>query len=410
MYKLKPWMPVLIGLIAGQVFAEGERPFKIANTLRVGYSDNLYRNSRNETGMFVTDIVDLSFRAALSDRTDVTVSSQLRLLDDKENSGGIYPNLYLMVNHAVSSRLLLSFSEYYRSDEKSGGDVNVPNRNARYDYFYNNVSGSADYVLTEKDRLTGSANYAILRHDQDIEEYDYTSIGAGLSWKRELSPQRTFSTINLRRSRTTYDNQPKNTTTPPVLTYLGSDAYFDATDLSAGLNHTFNQNWQASVEAGVTYVEPHFSDVNVGAPPVFVPASNESKLNPLFKAGLVYSPSPRTRLTGDLALSYQASDDRGYGGQNTMELRFGAQHDLTAKLTAKATARFANVEYDQEDTTTGKATDETAEHMDIDLRLTYKLNRIHYLEAGVRYRETTRDTGTDWSENRADIGWRVELN
>jgi len=163
----------------------------------------------------------------------------------------------------------------------------------------------------------------------------------------------------------------------------------------------------------VTYVQPHFSDFydpTVVPPAPITEGSKETSLNPLFKAGLVYSPSPRTRLTGDLALSYQASDNNGYGGQNTTEMRFGFQHDLTAKLMAKATARFANVVYDSQDSTTGNTTGETEEQMDLDFRLTYKLNRMHFIEAGVQHRETNRDTGSSWAENRADIGWRVELN
>jgi hypothetical protein len=388
MHKVKLWMPVCIGLIAGQVFAEGERPFTVVNTLRVGYSDNLYRSSNDESGTFVTDMLDLSFRAALSERTDMSMSSRLTLLTDQKEGGGVYPNIYVTLNHSVSPRLLLSVTEYFKMADKSGGDVTTASQNARYDYFQNILGGSADYVLTDKDRLTGTANYSILKNDEEIEVYDQTSYGAGLTWKRELTPERTFSTVNLRQNRTIYDN----------IFYQGDEAYFDQTDLSAGLNHTFNQQWQGSIEAGVGYVAPNYS------------ADSDSSLNPLFNAGLVYNPSPRTRLTGDFSLKHEASDSNSYGGQNTTELRFGAQHDLTAKLMVKATARFANVTYDGDDGISGTSTDETKDVTDLNLRLSYKLNRIHFLEAGVQHQETNRDTGTSWSENRMDIGWRVELN
>jgi hypothetical protein len=406
MHKTKLLIPALIGLIAGQLFAAGERPFKLVNTIRVGYSDNIDHTEDKQAGSFVTDIIDLSFRAALSDRTDVMVKSQLNLLTES-GQNPIQPNLYVMLSHSISPRLLFRLSEYYRSGDKSGGDVNTTNatKNTRYNYFFNNVDGSLDYVLTAKDRLTGSANYSVLRHDQ-IESYDQTTMGAGLTWRRDLVPQRTYTTINLRRSRTIYDNTPANT---PTKNYRDND-YLDSTVLSAGLNHTFNQQWQGHVEAGVTYVQPNFSDVWIVSSSNMVPAGNQATLNPLFKAGLVYSPSPRTRLTGDFALSYMASDNNGYGGQSTRELSFGAQHDITAKLMAKATARFANVTYDAQDTTTGNPTDETEDRMNLDLRLTYKLNRMHFLEAGVSHRQTDRDTGGSWAENRVDVGWRFELN
>ncbi len=165
MNKGKFLIPVLAGLMIGQLFAESERPFGLANTIRFGYSDNIYRNQDGKNSPFVTDIIDFSFRAALSDRTDVTVKSKLVLLDDDaRNSGQIYPNLYAMLNHNISPRLLFRLSEYYRSGEQSGDGSAVGSKeNKRYNYFYNEVGASADYVLTEKDRLEGSLSHAMLR-------------------------------------------------------------------------------------------------------------------------------------------------------------------------------------------------------------------------------------------------------
>ncbi len=420
MYKTKFWMPILVGLIAGQVFAAGERPFKVVNTVRVGYSDNRYRNTNNDGGMFVTDIIDLSFRATLSDRTDITARSQINILTDTGRNQ-MYPNLYVMLNHSVSPRLLFGLSEYFRSGDKRG-ETQGANKNASYNYFYNKVEGTADYVLTDKDRLQGSLNYSIERNDKALDYLDTTTIGAGLSWKRELSPQRTFMMLNLRPSRTTYDNRQKdgvvtNGLGQAITTHYLSNRspYTDALELSAGLSHTFNPSWQGHIEAGVTYAQRHFSDSissNTITTTVSTNQVENSALNPLVRAGLVYSPSPGTRLTGDFSLTYQQSNNKNYSGQNSAELSFGAQHDLTAKLTAKATARFSNTKYSSQDsTTTSSASDKSEDRMDLAFRLTYKLNRIHFLEAGVQHREAKYDTGnSDWSENRFDIGWRVELN
>jgi hypothetical protein len=411
MRKGKLWIPVLAGLMIGQLFAESERPFKVINTVRVGYNDNIYTTANGEGSSFVTDIIDLSFRAALSDRTDLMVKSQLNLLTDS-SGGQIYPNLYVMLNHSVSPRLLLRLSEYYRSGEQTGASVDGSKDDQVYNYFYNKIDASADYVLTRKDHLTGNLSHEILVHDQEIDSEDYTTISGGVSWKRDLIPQRTYTTLNLNQRRTTYDNQPVDTA---ARTYLDDNAYFDATDLSAGINHTFNQEWQGSVEAGVTYVQPNFSDSQnlVSLVPIVVETNkvdNDPTLNPLFKAGMVYSPSPRTRLTVDMSQMYQASDDAGYGGQNTTELIFGAQHDITAKLMAKATARFAKVAYASQDSTTGNSTDETEDRMDLALRFTYKLNRMNFLELGLRHNENDYSDGDSWKQNVIDVGWRIELN
>ncbi|MDD3275959.1 MAG: outer membrane beta-barrel protein [Kiritimatiellales bacterium] len=433
MYKTKLWVSVLIGLTAGQIFAAGDRPFKVINTVRFGYSDNLYHETADnaEAGTFITDTIDLSFSAAFSDRTDMMVKSQLKLLtDQKEN--GLYPNLYMMLNHSVSPRLLLSLSEYYRSNEKSGTEANIANgTGTRYAYFVNTVGLSADYVLTQKDRLTASVNHSILRGDKALEANDYTTIGGGVAWRKELSPQRTFASLKLYQSHVNYENQPQAdwstpySTTNPAVTYTNNFSYlddqqaYDQTDLSIELSHTFNQNWQGRAEVGVSYIQRDFPDLSstwtssTNSTPVNGAtnfADNAATINPMLKLGLIYSPSPRTRLTGDFSLTHQESNDNGYGGQDSAELRFGAQHDITAKLMAKATARFANITYDSKDDVTGGATQDTEDRMDLDFRLTYKLNRIHFLEAGVQHREANRDNGNSWSENRVDVGWRVELN
>lgn len=426
MYKKKLWIPVLIGLAAGQIFAAGERPFKVVNTVRFGYSDNLYReDSKNaEAGTFVTDTIDLAFSAAFSDRTDMMVKSQLNILSDKKENG-IYPNLYLMLNHSVSPRLLLRLSEYYRSYEKSGTEAKIGETNGtRYAYFINTVGLSADYVLTEKDRLSASVDHTILRSDKDIDQNDYTTIGGGVAWKRELSPQRTFMTLKLRQSQTDYINNrfpitTRVTTNNGVIyanqyVHLNDDKAYDQTTLSTELSHTFNEQWQGRVEVGVQYVQRDFS-------PYWDYAANSTSLvttttlreyrdslAPTLKLGLVYSPSPRTRLTGDFSMTHEESNDVGSGGQDSAELKFGAQHDLTAKLMAKATARFANIKHASEDND-ANAPGNTEDRMDLDFRLTYKLNRINFLEAGIAHRESSRDKGS-WSENRVDVGWRIELN
>jgi hypothetical protein len=400
---------VLVGLVAGQIFAESERPIKVVNRINFGYSDNIYRSPDREAGTFVTDVVDFSLRSAFSDRTDFTLKSQLTVLND-DGGMDLYPNLYAMLNHSVSPRLLLSFSEYFRSGDKSGTDVNAADKNKRYNYFLNRAGASADYVLTRKDRLIGSANYEMQQHDKEIETLDRTTVDAGLTWSRELSPQRTFSTLNLRQRRIIYEKLLAEGQVP-------LDAYTDETEMSAGLTHTFNQQWQGNIEAGATYSQPWaddftYNDTLLGL--TTVSQDNVATLSPLFRAGMVFSPSPRTRLSGNFSLSRQASDNDAYGGQNSTELSFAAQHDLTAKLMAKATVRFANTTYDAQENITvnsTKRTERTEDRMDLEFMLIYKLNRMNFIELSALHREKDSDiTDSSWAENRASVGWRLELN
>jgi len=376
MKKRKLLVPILAGLIIGQIFAEGGRPFSIINTLRFGYDDNVERDGGSGSA-YVEDIIDFAFNASLSDRTDLVVKSQVKFRSDTENN--LYPNLYAVLSHSVSPRLLLRFSEYYRSGDKTTGSSG-----GRENYFINKLGVIATYVLTEKDRLELSLDHRIRRHEEMIEDEDSTTIEAGISWARDIRPQRTRSKLSLRQRMVEYDNR---------------ESSYDATEASLEVNHTFNQQWQGTVEGGFTHICPDFP----------APADNKARLEPLFKLGATYSPSPRTRITGDFIQRYSESDLSTHGGKTSREFRFGVQHDVTAKIMAKALARFVDTEYSQSDDEAGvgKADEE---RFDLDFRLTYKVNRLNFLEMGLRHSEKIYDDGVgDWEQNMFDVGWRVEL-
>jgi len=413
MKKRKLLIPILAGLIVGQIFAEGNRPFSIINTLRFGFDDNPDRKEDASGSAYVEDILDFAFNASLSDRTDLVVKSQFRLKSDSENT--IHPNLYAVLSHSVSPRLMFRFSDKFRSADKTSGTSG-----GRHDYFKNTLGASATYVLTQKDRLELSLNHQIAQHDEEIEDDDYTTLSAGISWARDIRPQRTRSKLNLNVRTTEYDKRSVSVTkivggVPHTGFYESSTSGYDALDLTLEVNHTFNPKWQGTIEGGFTYMMPNKRDYTITAInglaiiPRMEKANEEATLSPIFKVGATYSPSPRTRFTGNYSHIFSESNDSDYIGQASDEFRFGIQHDLTAKIMAKATARFLYTTYDVDN---HEADDGTAdeERMDLEFRLTYKLNRLNFLEMGVKHSEKSYDDGNgDWDQNVFDVGWRVEL-
>lgn len=382
MKKQQLLIPVLIGLVTGQVFAEGDRPFSVVNTLRVGYSDNIDRSSDDKDGSaFIRDMVDLSFRAALSDRTDLIFKSRFDYRSDKDENN-LYPSLYAVLTHSVSQRMLLQLSDKFKSGEMTSryGD-------GRFDYFENTASLVSSYIMTPKDSLSVPVSYTIERHDNEIKEEDTDIIVAGVNWKRELSPQRTWAALNV--------NQI-------LVDYTERDSSFESTRFTAEISHTFNPEWQGNLEAGLSFDESDRGGLR----------GDSKGESPYLRAGLAYTPSPRTRLTGDFTHQYKESDNSGYSAETSSEIRLGAQHDFTAKIMGKVTARFEKMDYDAGDTEDPVPVeeDETIDRFDFDIRFHYKLNRINFLELGYRYTEKTYDTAdTDWDENMVDVGWRVEL-
>ncbi|MBI9020117.1 MAG: outer membrane beta-barrel protein [Verrucomicrobia bacterium] len=380
MKKTKLILPIMVGLLVGQIFAEGDRPFSVINTIRFGYNDNVNRSQNDpESSSYIEDIIDFAFNASLSERTDLVVKSQVRLKTDTENN--IHPNIYAVLSHSVSPRTLLRVSEKFKSSEKTTGKTGS---DGRYNYYNNNLGVVGTYVLSERDRLELSLNHSMRRHDEEIEDEDSTTIEGGLSWARDIRPQRTSMSLNLRQRMVEYDNR---------------DSSYDATEISGELSHTFNPEWQGTVELGGTHVRPDLP----------APANSDAHLEPLIKLGVTYSPSPRTRVTGNFSQTYDVSDSSQYGGKTARVFTLGFQHDLTAKLMAKAIARKLYTEYDENDNETGGGRSDE-ERLDLDFRLTYKLNRINFLEMGVKHSEKTYDDGDgDWTQNMFDVGWRVEL-
>ena len=374
---------ILLGMAAGQLVAEGERSWTLTNTLRIGYDDNVHRDAVNEDGsFFVTDIVDLGWRASLSDRTDFTLKTQLVALSDKDQR--LYPNLYAVLNHSVTPRVLMSLSDYFRYADRTG-QVTGAKPNKRYDYYYNRVMLNSSYVFNPKTRVQLSLANAIERNDNAIKVYDTTRNSVGISVARELKPQQTHLTIAADFADFEYEN-------------LKSD-YQQAT-ASAELGHTFNPEWNGVAGVGVDYLDKSY-----------VGQSDDTSAHPRANLGLTYSPSPRTRISGSYSRQFSgATSDTRYIGSLDQTVKAGVQHDLTAKTMIEGTARDVDRDYDADDQqAAGVTTDNDEERLHLALRVHYKLNRTHYLEAGVSYTDVDRKTGGDWDQSKVDVGWRIEI-
>lgn len=373
---------MLVGAVAGQIVADGERNWSLTNTLRVGYDDNLYRSNRNEDdSFFIKDILDLGWRASLSDRTDISLKTQLIGLVDED--ANFYPNIYAVLNHAVSPRVLLSLSDYFRHDDRTGEVVDGKS-DERYNYYYNRVQLDSSYVANEKTRIQLSLANAIERGDTEIENYDTTRNSVGLSVGRELQPQQTRLNLGVNFSTLEYEN---------------IDSDYDQMTASAELGHTFNPQWSGVVGGGVDFIDANYRE-----------RPDDSYSQPRANIGLTYTPSPRTRISGSYSYQYETANNTNYIGSANQEVRLGVQHDLTAKVTLQGTARLQERNYEEEDQqTTGAVPSADEERVVLAARVSYKLNRNHYLEAGYEFADVNRDTGDDWQQNKVDIGWRVEI-
>lgn len=379
MKKRQLFVPIFVGLLAGQLFAEGDRSFKVVNTLRAGYDDNIERERNAEGSAFVEDMLDLFYHPNLSAQTDLVIKTRLKYASDEETN--LNPNLYAVLTHNFSQRFGVQLSEKYRKDQ-----VTSAVSSGRDDYFENTVSLTPSYVISNKDRLTAPVSYTVKRYNGAIvNRQDTDLVTAGMSWQHELAAQKTWMALNA---------------TQVMADYKKRNATYDATRLTAQLSHTFTPEWHGDVEVGASFDE---TDTQVAGV-----STTSSGTNPFLRLGLDFTPSPRSRLRGDFTHRYRESGNSLYAGETTTSVRLGAEHDITAKILGKVSVLLEETEHDASD---GSATaDESESRFDLDCRLQYKVNRINFLELGFKHREKQFDQSpNDWEGNRIDVGWRIDL-
>ena len=377
MKKRQTLVPVLVGLIVGQIFAEGELPVSVVNTLRIGYDDNLDRSTAGEsTSSYIQDDLDLAFRAALSDRTDLLFRSRFTFHTDNDRQK-LDPNIYAILTHSVSPRLLLELSEYFRSGYRTAS-----NQGGRYDYYENTLKFTPSYVLSSKDYLLIPLSHEIARNENEIDDLDYDIITGGLTWKRDLNPQRTWAALHTMLTDVDYKNR-------------GSS--LESARLTAEISHTMNPNWRGSIQAGASFDKTSYL------------SESSDGQNPYLSALLAYEPSPRTRISGEFSHQYKESDNNFYAGEKATELRLVARHDFTAKIMGQLMARYLDSEYDAVDSEVGSG-DSDEDSLDFEAQVRYKLNRLNSLVLRARHtqKDYSNDRG-DYDQNRIDLGWRVEL-
>jgi len=410
----------MTGVMAGHIFAEGELPFDLINTVRVGYDSNIKRKSDGKSSAFVSDTIDLSLQTALSSRTDFIFRIRETFKRDRDTEQ--YGDLYALLNHTVSPRLTLKVSEQYKNRDMSGEtDSNDQNK-----YHQNDLSLTADYVLGAKTRLSFFGKSKIRRFEEgnsviksglftvgtntvtgyyqggDPQDLNTTGWTVGGSIRRELIPQRTHASLSA-----AYD----------ILNHENTDRGWTSFNLKGEVAHTINTEWQGSVYAGANFANHQHPEINWGNNSTntammtnVYKRADTTAIDPQFGAKLTYSPSPRTRISAAFDHSTKESLDTGYGARENDALTFSLQHDLTKKTMLKGVLRFAKNTHDEKTHDGSSAEEKKDEQMDLKVILSHKLNRIHFLEARYQYTQKDReDSGGDWERHIVDIGWRMDI-
>ena len=390
-------------LSALAVSALAESPVHLNNRLRIGYDDNVYQagEATLPDGSTVKHDESDSFRILEEIELLLNLNQPRTYLglryrptlawfsDREDDDMDLWHDLDLNFIQKFSPALALSFNDTLRySQLPELQDENFVVR-ADDDNYYNSALATLSYNIKPETRIDVSGRHILLRYTEDDHENDnYYSVVGGLTLRQQLA-SRTTLMGDLRYQSLVYDE--------------AEDAYNrDANSFFAGLGaeQTFNPKMIGSLRAGVeqrTYDNEDYDD----------------NTQPYGELSVTFLPSPATRITGSASYSIYESDVAYYLSQNRTYLSLSFAHDFTAKLSFYASSAYAINEYEADySLEDAGAVDADETSILLSARLSYRINRINWIETGVQYIELDSDLVNRESYDRLRwdvIGWKIQL-
>jgi hypothetical protein len=377
--------------------ASAKSPIHVNNRLRLGYDDNIYQvDSPSTTGLSKKDsfriIEEIEVLVSLNmERTYLGLRYRPSLIwySDRDNDDTDFlHDMDLNFSHTFTPTLV-AVHQRHAACEPAAGAAGRELHRARErrqllqrgagDLVVQAASGDADRPLGPPrlaavfGRLPGAAQQRLLQ------------LGGRLTVRQQLASLTTLMG-DLRYQTVVYDE-------------ADADANRDAESVFAGLGleQTFSPQLIGNLRAGVesrSYDDDRFDD----------------NTQPYGEVSLTFLPSPSTRITGAAAYSIYESDVARYLSQNRTYLSLSLAHDFTAKLSFYLSGAYAVNAYEADYALDALPDADETSYL-ISMRLSYRVNRINWLEAGYQFVALDSDVmgRESYERNRFDIGWKIQL-
>lgn len=394
--------------------AEGQSPFHVENSLRLGYDDNVtYASADKLDSVFITEELSLSldqvyqtgflgirYRPALTWYEDLGDGSQ----SDWSHVADV------TWSQQLSRRLTLSLQDtFYVYDRSDVIDADGALRQANYGYIYNSASAALNVMLTPKARLSGVGRYQIMRYDEEFLSMrdDFDIVAGGLSFGLQVGKSATVF-VDGALEDISYDHAGEATTEVYMPGYAGTtvteipDRSAQTYSVGLGLENTFSPNLMGRVRAGYSAKEMDAANM----------ADDDS---PYGELSVTIAPKPTTRLTLGAGYSMYQSGLTTFANQQRTTLSANLAHDLTAKITLSLIAQYYMSDYESESSVdvveASTVSDGSESAITAGLRASYAVTRNNYVDVGYTYTQFDSDfTGrTDAERNRVDLGWRIRM-
>ena len=386
---------LLLALAAPAMAASAESPFHLNNRLRLGYDDNIYQSDGSEgrpdqeSSFRIIEELEMLVNLNL-ERTYLGLRYRPSLIwyenRDTEDTD-LLNDLDLNFSHNFTPSLVLAISDSLRSGQ-------LPElQNEGYvvrqedDNIYNSALATLSYNLRPETRIDVSGRHILLQYDDEVNDNNnYYSVVGGLTLRQQLASLTTVM-LDGRYQSLVYGDATEDNNRDAETLYAG-----------AGLEQTFSPQLLGTLRAGVEnrmYDDDTFDD----------------ETQPYGEVSMTFLPSPKTRITGAASYSIYESDVERYMSQDRTYLSLSLAHDFTAKWSFYVSGAYTLSGYKADYALDAGLEDADEESFLVSARVTYRVNRINWLEAGWQYVELDSDVANrvSYDRNRFDVGWKIQL-
>ena len=369
--------------------------FTFSNYIRFGYDDNIYQETNNEEeSSYISDILNLSGKVQFSNRAELLLywQPEIRYRFEAEEKALFLQDLYAKYINAINQSSKIQITDRYRYSEL---DANQSGDNASKEYAENDLKGSYNNQLNERNSINLSAGFTTRRNENDSSVYSQT---------------RDFDRYNLSGIISRNLDRDKRTVS---LGYIFSEheiennaGGIESGTLFVGYDRIFNPQLLGSIQLGYTDAEIEQKNGNSN-----LSVTSDSS-NPYFEIGFNYDLSERTSVSSSFNHSLRYSTTSAYNAEERSDWLIALSHDLTAKINLNVSFSYVKADYEsdflREITTTPGDEDESTV---LNIRADYQINRNHFVELGYqgRSRNTEVLADGDYDRNRIYFGWKLKL-
>ena len=369
--------------------------FTFSNYIRFGYDDNIYQETNNEEeSSYISDILNLSGVVQFSNRAELLLywQPEIRYRFEAEEKALFLQDLYAKYINAINQSSKIQITDRYRYSEL---DANQSGDNASKEYAENDLKGSYNNQLNERNSINLSAGFTTRRNENDSSVYSQT---------------RDFDRYNLSGIISRNLDRDKRTVS---LGYIFSEheiennaGGIESGTLFLGYDRIFNPQLLGSIQLGYTDAEIEQKDGNSN-----LSVTSDSS-NPYFEIGFNYDLSERTSLSSSFNHSLRYSTSSAYNAEERSDWLIALSHDLTAKINLNVSFSYVKADYESDflrEITTEYGDEDVSTILNI--RADYQINRNHFVELGYqgRSRNTEVLADGDYDRNRIYFGWKLQL-